>query len=131
MRPETITSVLGTVLPVTYTYGDGSFDCPFCRYAVKSPGTVCQSPGCVANPAMPVEAAQRMVAKADEERKEKEQRERNHRWAMERIQEGNRARAEATAKAEREATDKGQCIACLRRSGYRKTVKHRGECPAK
>lgn len=127
----TVTDVLGNIKEVTRTYGDGSYDCPHCNNPIRADEGLgpCKNPWCIANPSMPVDAARALFEKAEAKRKEDEQRKRNHQLALERIENDRVTRNEAIAKAEQEATKKGQCLRCLRRSDYRKGIKHRGQCP--
>lgn len=125
------TDVLGNTLKVSHFYGDGSFDCPHCNNAVRADEGFgpCRNPWCTANPAMPVESAQAIVNKRAAQLKEQKDRERNHKWAMERIEQGRIEREERTRAAHARAQTEGFCWTCHYKSDYRKEVTHRKACP--
>jgi hypothetical protein len=118
----------GESRPVTQSWPDGSFTCPWCG-AANSPGaTGCFNPACWASP---YASAERVSA------------ERAHRAELQRQLNEQRAlaeTAETSLKASRErdaklwterrtdAEQRGACLICLRRSDWRhqpRFVKHR------
>lgn len=132
MLIEQLTNVLGETRPVTRRYEDGSFDCPFCPYAVIVPATTCTNPWCTACPTMPVEAARKIeadhAAKLKAEADAKALRESIARTHA--LQAAERAKAKREAEAE--AARRGACLACLWPRGEfskPKFIVHRGRCP--
>ena len=128
--------VLNRERPITRTYPDGSFDCPFCAAAVITPNPRCENPWCpasaaaMANPA----SAPAFQAKLDQEetrQRESSERQRNHTLAMERIVEDHRRHEVWRQEQIAEATKRGACLRCLFAPGYQrvKLVRHRGACP--
>jgi hypothetical protein len=127
----TVTSVLGTELQVTRYYGDGSYDCPHCGYAIRADEGLgpCHNPWCVANPLMPVDRAHKLLAERAERTRQEAERKRNHELSMRRIEEWKRVEHETRTAKLLAAREAGYCIACLVHSSYRKQVRHRGVCP--
>lgn len=147
MAEITIRSVLGDARRAVLNPGDGHpwFNCPFCTTAVyaeagpKELGAfvgrhgVCQNPWCLANPAMPLDAARiargEAILAADAEAR----RQRDHQAALDRIAAGRAAEAEERANVVAEAKARGACRACALaalRLGRRKFTVHRsGRCP--
>ncbi len=128
-----IANVLGEVKPVQRFYGDGSYDCPHCHYAVRADEGFgpCRNPWCVANPQMPVESARELVKKAMQIERDKADRERNHRLAMERIGRDNEAREQRYREAHAASIAEGFCYKCYCKSRFTKKTKHRGVCSAR
>ena len=125
-----LTNVLGETLLVLKFYEDGSFNCPFCSYAVIAPATLCSNPWCSANPTMPVAAAQKIVDDAAKRKAEEERRKSLHTWSMQRIAEDRQAKAQFRADTIAEAKNRGTCVRCCLDNYDRvKFVKHRGTCP--
>jgi hypothetical protein len=126
-----ITDVLGNTLPVLNFYGDGSYDCPHCHYPIRADEGLgpCKNPWCIANPQMPVDAANKIPADRERKRMEEERRKHDHEMAMQRIQEWNETRDRERTTKLLAAKEQGYCLTCLIRSNYRKEVKHRKSCP--
>jgi hypothetical protein len=150
--PILITDVLARQRPVRHVCPDGSYSCPFCAAAVSLEMTCawhctiealhCGNPWCTANPHMPVERAQAMVAEAEQRQREREGREARDRAWRDRMEATRRHDDEVWAAARAEAERRGACITCLRHSDWRsfdneypevrkrvRFVRHRGECP--
>lgn len=131
--PTEIVNVLGSLLPVERTYGDGSFDCPHCGYPVLAPALDCSNPWCLAHPDYPVDAARvehtRRVALADEAAA----RARNAAMATKRLMEEQAERARDFSLLMLECERTGACKVCAmedRRVGRKiRMVKHRKACP--
>lgn len=129
---QTVTDVLGTELPVTHYYGDGSYDCPHCSYAIRADegfSLAKHNPWCLATPSYPPDKAREALAERERVRKEEARRKREHEMKMKQIEEWNRSQAEERTAKLLAAREQGYCIACLTRSGFRKQVKHRKACP--
>jgi hypothetical protein len=136
-----VRSVLGDTRVASVNAGGGYpwFDCPFCFYAVyvgephadgRNPASingVCHNPWCLANPAMPLDAARLARGEAFLRDMEAERRQRDHDAAMERIADEHAARAAAAVERLRECQKRGVCVTCANATG--KFIKHRGECP--
>jgi hypothetical protein len=144
MTMPTMCSVLGeerTVLQVNPGDGFPWFNCPFCTSAVYvgaahpdhaqhfsvAVNGVCTHPWCIANPAMPVKAAEEIVAKELKRTAAEVQRQRDHDAAMHRIKEGQQARQQRAQALEVEANVRGACHRCAQATG--KFIRHRGACP--
>ncbi len=142
-----ITDVLGRTRTVDKVFDDGSWNCPFCNYAVNPSqtcrgraagyrndcGTVahCQNPACSANPHNPAEWVREQEAEAERQKREERARETRMAEAVKRAQEDREARAAATESLRQVAIKTGACVRCaLHPSNYKKKlVKHRGPCP--
>lgn len=140
-----VRSVLGDTRVAQVNPGDGFpwFNCPFCGYAVYagdpcpdhvalddvSRDGICRHPWCIANPAMPVDAARITRGEAILREMTDAERRRNHFWAMQRIEDNRAAEAEQRREQIAEATRRGACVACLFQSGRVKFIRHRGACP--
>ena len=122
-----VTTVLGESREAKDVYPDGSFNCPFCWYAVQAPNTQCANPWCQAHPSWTPEALRIHLAKIAAQQAEEDQRKRNHELAMQRIAEDNQARREREDAERAEVIAKGACLRCWARNG--KIIKHRAECP--
>ncbi len=140
----TVTSVLGeerTVLQVNPGDGFPWFNCPFCTTAIYvgdahpdvpqcftlAVNSVCTNPWCIANPAMPVKAAEEIVAKEHARTQAEVQRLRDHDAAMRRIAEGKQARHNMLVRVQQEAEARRACTRCAVATG--KFIRHRGACP--
>ena len=133
----TIVDVLNRERPITRTYPDRSFDCPFCAAAVIVPAPRCENPCCpasaaaMANPAC-APAFQQKLDQEEARQREQEERKRNHEWTMSRIKEDNEARDTWISEQYGEARQRGTCLACLKPDPFRRVarfVKHRSVCP--
>jgi len=141
-----VRSVLGDSRSADIRPGDGFpwFNCPFCGYAVfvnephpehaalgnASRDGICQTPWCLANPAMPLDAARVARGEAILRDMKDEERARNHRLAMQRIESDRKEAELQRQKTVAEAKRRGACLACLFGPGGRpKFVRHRGPCP--
>lgn len=132
MATITVTNVLGEALPATHFYGDGSYDCPHCGYAVRADTGFSlreHNPWCFAHPEYPLEKAVQERAKQQAKQQEEAQHRKNHQWTMERIERQRKQQAEEQAAKVQAARQRGVCITCLVRSNFRKEVKHRKGCP--
>ena len=154
--PSQVTDILGRSLPVARSWPDGSWECPHCGYGydpsrgpckgramgyrtdctsdelpVEQRGIHCQNPACFANPHYPVEEARTRLAEQARRAGDERARQRNHEAAMERIAQGQAARAKALADVRAIAVERGCCVRCaLKDAPYRvKYVKHRAKCP--
>jgi hypothetical protein len=128
----TVTDVLGTELPVTHYYGDGSYDCPHCNYAVRADEGFSlekHNPWCIAHPGYPPDKAREALVERKRKADEEARRKREHEIKMRQIEEWNRTKREARTIKLQEAQAQGYCIACLVHSHFRKQVRHRKECP--
>ncbi len=132
---ELVRDVLGNERAVARTWEDGSWACPLCTSAVAAERgeTACANPWCVANPAMPVEAARRIYADAAARERERKERERNAHWSRERVEREALERAEQRASVRAQAEERGACVFCAMKAlaGGRQVryVRHRGVCP--
>lgn len=122
-------TVLGDERAATRTYGDGSVDCPFCTYPVRTSEETCLNPWCDANPSWKPEALAAHREKVAAQQAEEARRKANHEAAMRRIERDRVERQEREAVMIREAEERGACVRCLVRSGFRKRVRHRKRCP--
>src|SRR5437899_1892762 len=119
------TDCLGREREVSRTYPDGSFDCPFCSYAViaERQETRCSNPWCSASSycfntdgTPRQESADRMRAKIAEEQRrqaEEEQRRASHQATMRRLEEDRRAHQEWEQATITEARKRGACVRCV------------------
>ncbi len=126
-----VANVLGTSLEVTRFYGDGSYDCPHCQYAIRADEGLgpCRNPWCIANPLMTPDAARTVLAKRDAALREESERKRNHAASMARIAEWKETSERKRTAKLNDAREQGYCIRCLVKSDFRKQVRHRLECP--
>lgn len=126
-----ITDVLGNMLPVTRYYGDGSYDCPHCGYAIRADEGLgpCRNPWCIANPLVSPESARKILADRATKATDEARRKQDHESAMQRIADWQAKEKEERTAALLAAREKGLCITCLVRSHYRKEVRHRKACP--
>lgn len=139
-----ITDCLGETRPITRTYPDGSFDCPFCAAAVRTPARRCSNPWCAAcdyafdgQGAPKPSVAETFAKKAAADRDRAAELERwtaTQRWATQYAHEQNTARQDAYAEKRALAVARKACLVCFDATGrgwadYAKIVKHRGECP--
>ena len=130
---HTVTDVLGVELLVTKFYGDGSYDCPHCGYPIRADegfSMAKHNPWCLATPGYPPDKAAEEKRKRAEKRSEEERRQRDHEEKMRFMEEWNRTKNEERTAKLRAAEAQGYCVTCLVRSGFRKMVKHRKQCPA-
>jgi hypothetical protein len=126
-----ITSVLGVTLQVDKTWPDGSFECPFCHYAVFAPRDRCDNPSCPASAwATPANRQRFQEAhdRAEAERQRETERRRNHEIAMRRITKEREARDEATRAWYAKVRAFRGCPRCSDQHRD-KVVRHRGKCP--
>lgn len=139
----TVCSVLGEERVAKVNPGDGFpwFNCPFCSTAVYvgnvhpdlqqhlnvSKNSVCSHGWCVANPAMPLDAARLAVGTEHLRDMEEQRRARANQAAWERIEAERQGRAEQLALAAREAAQRGTCVRCAQITG--RHIKHRNRCP--
>jgi hypothetical protein len=127
--PTALSLVDGESCPVTKTWPDGAFGCPFCESPCPAGGTGCTNPGCRVNMTADQLAAARRRDAEEGERKRSAQdiadfvaRQANERRAREAA-----LWEELTAEAER----RGACMQCLSESDWRgdreraKFVRHR------
>jgi len=134
---STVTDNTGETRAIEKIYEDGSYNCPFCNYAVFPPprGTGrCENPACSMN----ISAARAHEMKAAHEARQREEadRKRNHEYAMKRIAEERSAREQHTHDVIAEARSRGACVDCALKSiryygSKPKFTKHRGACPLK
>jgi hypothetical protein len=142
-----VASVLGDVRSAVVNPGDGVpwFNCPFCTTAVfagdgpKELGSfvgrngVCNNPWCIANPAMPLDAAKKIVVEAEARKAADEQGQRNLAAVRQRIDDESAARGAAAVERLRECRRRGACIRCANETAARSSkvryIKHRGPCP--
>ena len=137
MEPQTmLRDVLNRERPVTRTYPDGSFDCPFCAAAVLAPAARCENPWCPASTYAIEHPSSALLfqAKLDEEvRRQAETAERaaNHTTAMAQIAEDRRAHEAWLDAQYKEARRLGACLRCVVQPGWERSkfIKHRGPCP--
>lgn len=139
-----VRSVLGDARTTSIREGGGFpwFNCPFCSSGVyiqgPSPDAAvsaftgrdceCSNPCCLANPAMPLDAARAIQAKEIERQNESDARKRNHELAMNRIRADRASRDAAEDAGRAECTARRACFRCWRETRGR-FVKHRAECP--
>lgn len=135
----TITNVLGETRIIDRVYPDGSYNCPFCNYAVQAGSHGCQNPACSANPENQSEyarrrftdVAERETLKRKEEASRREIQEFQKSYAAQRREEETAQIATCVAEAKR----RGACVDCLLKDTYKlkyskpKYVKHRTVCP--
>lgn len=145
-----IRSVLGDVREAEVNPGDGYpwINCPFCSSAIYLEGPHpdapigacfiardgrCANPWCLANPAMPIDAARLARGNAILAEMAEAARRANHEAALARIREEQEARQSAWNKIRAEAEATGACIPCAwhawSRQGKGRLVRHRGPCP--
>jgi hypothetical protein len=144
----TIRSVLGDERDAAVNPGAGYpwYSCPFCTYPVyvgeaspehSSEATPavqsrCGNPWCIANPAMPKDAAENLVRAALEAARHEASRHQDHEAALRRIDEYAANQRAAWEHIRVEATRQGACVGCAlksHRKGRVKYVHHRGQCP--
>lgn len=130
MDPKIVTSVTGEAREATYFYGDGSYNCPFCTYAIGPNETVCHNPWCEATPGVKLEWVLERKAKEEEEHKRMEFEQRRQEAHRQYYEEGKRIKAEFRAQKRIEAIAGGYCLNCLFDKYDRvKFIKHRKPCP--
>jgi hypothetical protein len=138
MNASTVRDVLGREREIAKRYDDGSFNCPFCTYAVWTPAERCENPGCPASVdaiANPVCAGLFREQLAAEQRMANERREReaNHAAAMAHIKAARAAREEAVLHVATVAANAGACVDCavalVQQYRPAKYIRHRGPCP--
>lgn len=95
---------LGESRNVKRYYQDGSFDCPYCFYAIVCPKQQCENPWC--DTLLNANLLTDRRRKQEEQRREEEQRKRNHELAMLRIEEERKAREEYQQKIQEESRAK-------------------------
>ena len=143
-----VRSVLGDTRDAVVNEGAGHpwITCPFCSSAIYlgdphpehentsvSRNGRCANPWCLANPAMPLDAAREARGRAIVEEMEAAARRANHEAAMRRIRDEQAARQEAWNEIRAAATEAGACVGCawheFNLRGTRRLVRHRGPCP--
>lgn len=148
MTTHSVRSVLGDTRTAEVHPGDGFpwITCPFCGSAVYlgephpdhagrnfvAKDGRCNNPWCLANPAMPLDAAREARGRAMIEEMEAAARRANHEAAMRRIRDEQESRQAAWNKIRAEATEAGACIGCAWHAfglGKRRLTRHRGPCP--
>jgi len=124
-----VTDCLGRTRTPDKVYADGSYNCPFCSYAV-APGASCGNPACFSRPGFPPETARRWLAEADARQAAEEARRQAHAADMARARLAAERRRQAHAAAVAEAQARGCCPHCaVDRYGRVKFIKHRKTCP--
>ena len=145
----TVRSVLGDTRDAEVHPGDGFpwINCPFCSSAIflREPHPDhagrnfvakdgrCNNPWCLANPAMPIDAARQARGRAHLDEMAEASWRANQEAAMRRIRDEQSSRQAAWDKICAEATKAGACIGCawhaFDRLGKRRVTRHRGPCP--
>lgn len=132
---KTIVDCLGRERTPEKTWPDGSYNCPFCFGAVSGEWKACRNPACFARgdtlPAFPADRARELVAAEEARQRAETERQEVKRFRAQ-YASGRFAEEKARFIAALEAqANGGPCAECLRASGYRKSIRHRKECPRK
>lgn len=148
MTDVLVRSVLGDerLAPINPGGGYPWYNCPFCSSpvyvgeanpehspdATPATGSLCGNPWCLANPAMPLDAARRIAQAAQQAADTEARRQRDQDAARRRIAEYAASQAAGRAAIVAEARRQGACEPCALkawRHGREKYVHHRGQCP--
>jgi hypothetical protein len=142
-----ITDCLGREREVTRTWPDGSYNCPFCDYAVPAAGLEfdhgvkdlvpvhvgCQNPACFArvNPPYPADRAREDLRCHEAQLAEEVRRKREVEWVRQAQKQRTEEHAVWQASQRAECVTRGCCLNCLFQPGWQrvKFVKHRKVCP--
>lgn len=134
---------LGRSLPVTRTFADGSYECPYCSYAVQvgTPSHAagrCPNPACFARgggemPPFPVERAKQVLAEQEARERAEAERAELVRVRAETARQRADEHERRVHQAGIDAASKNACVQCamaLARA-YRvvRFVRHRSPCP--
>lgn len=134
MTTAKITDCLGRTRSPDRVWPDGSYNCPFCSYAVAK-DTACGNPACFARGGelgpYPASVAREVLADLEKQAEEKNRQEDLERWrkdyAAQRAAEETAWREQQIAEARR----RGACLRCLFQAGHRrvKFIRHKTACP--
>ncbi|HEV3072120.1 MAG TPA: hypothetical protein VGY76_11935 [Solirubrobacteraceae bacterium] len=121
--PEVVTNCLGESRPITSSWPDGSYACPFCEAAVlpSHRERPCPNPMCEASPyTKPEEILRRREQLAESEHEAAQRKAQTEQMIAYSRQWQEQQAAEVAA-----ARDAGYCVVCFVRSGHRRRVRHR------
>jgi hypothetical protein len=129
----TIRNCLGEERAPDKVWADGSHNCPFCTAAVSGEWTACHNPACTArgeiHSSYPVERARAELAAAEGARAREQERQEIRTWQAQYAREQATEREQRWTAAVAAESIGGPCAACLQASNYRKSVRHRKQCP--
>lgn len=134
-----VRNILGEERAVEHAYPDGSYECPFCHYAVQGTLRGCPNPACTARVDertgeldYPRERAERERTASGARASEEAERLANVEWSRQWREDQRTEQAARRMDVEKEAIARGACVRCaLKDFPYRPPVftKHRKECP--
>ena len=148
LPPPSVTTIDGETRPVTTTWPDGSWDCPFCGgvcdpsgqyYKLRSWPGPCASPACIVGGAGTAERVAQIRLARQQAEEASSQRAWLHRFNEQQAASREEARHEAVEAFTAEARKHGFCVECWGRStqwglwlSQAKKVKHRKpeNCPS-
>ncbi len=113
--------ITGEARPIVKVYPDGAFNCPWCGAANDADAEHCANPGCWASAhadADQVRAAQHQYAQAQAAAT---QRQADIATAARMAQAARDVEQQLWQKVSAEATERGACLTCLRKSAWRTT----------